>query len=178
MKEPGVQELYGLGDRYLLRVEHRSGQGAEFPLAVWVQAFVYPDPGLLVEPVLPDAGGSAVRAGSGDDGVDEGDLGLAPLPVLFVEPFGYGLFGEGSQLPRFRRKRRFGGPGLLFVHVWRFRQKRGRRPKPPSLEKAPARLRALDADSFGSAPSLYIEGTVRPSRANKSLHINYINRCH
>ena len=78
----------------------------------------------------------------------------------------YGLFGEGSQLPRFRRKRRFGGFGLLFVRVWRFRQKRGRRPKPPSLEKAPARLRALDADSFGSAPSLYIKGAIYPSRAN------------
>ena len=97
--EKVVQELYGLGNRYLLRIEHRSGQGAEFPLAVWVQAFVYPDPGLLAEPVLSDAGGSAVRAGFGDDGVDEGDLGLAPRPVLFVEPFGDGLFGEGSQLP-------------------------------------------------------------------------------
>ena len=40
-----------------------------------------------------------VRAGFGDDGVDEGDLGLAPRPVLFVEPFGDGLVGEGSQLP-------------------------------------------------------------------------------
>lgn len=43
------------------------------------------------------------------------------------------------------------------------------RPKPPSLEKAPARLRALDADSYGSAPSLCTKGTAHPSRANKSL---------
>ena len=129
--------------------------------------------GPIAEPVLSDAGGSAVRAGSGNDGVDEGDLGLAPRPVLFVEPFGDGLFGEGSQLPRFRRKRRFGGLGLLFVHVWRFRRKRGRRPKPPSLEKAPARLRALDADSFGSAPSLFIKGTAHPLHANKSFIYKY-----
>ena len=40
-----------------------------------------------------------MRAGFGDDGVDEGDLGLAPRPVFFFEPFGDGLVGEGSQLP-------------------------------------------------------------------------------
>lgn len=73
-------------------------RGGEFAPAAWVQAFVYPDPGLLAEPVLSDPCGSAVRAGFGGDGVDEGDLGPAPRLVLFVKPFGDGLFGERAEL--------------------------------------------------------------------------------
>ena len=164
--EQVVQELDRLRDRYLLGVEDGPGQGIELPSAVGVHAFVYAYPGPFVEPVLPESRGPAVGARFGDERVDEGDFLRGPRPVLFVEPFDDGLVGEGAKLLGFRRKRRFRGLGLLSVHGWRFRRKRGRRPKPPSLEKAPARLRALDADSFGSAPPLYSERPTYPSRAN------------
>ena len=70
--EKVVQELDGLGYRYLLRIEDDPGQRPEFP--------------------------AAVRAGFGDDGVDEGDFLLRPRPVLLAEPFGDGLGGERAEL--------------------------------------------------------------------------------
>ena len=166
--EQMVQEFDGLGNRYLFRVEDGPGQRAELPAAVRVQAFVYADSGLFAEPVLPESGGPAMGARFGDDRVDEGDLLPGPAPMLFVEPFDDGLVGERTQFRGCRRKRRYRGLGFL-LHVWRFRRKRGRRPKPPSLEKAPARLRALDADSFGSAPPLNSGRPIYPSRANLSF---------
>ena len=161
-----VQELDGLGDGYLLGIEDGSGQRSELAAAVWVQAFVDADSRPFAESVLSESGRSAMGARFRDDRVDERDFLFRPAPVLFPEPFGDGLVGERAKLVGFRRKRRFGGLGLAFLHIWRFRQKKGRRPKPPSFEKAPAHLRALDAGSLGPTPPLYSDYAIYPLRAN------------
>ena len=153
--EDVVKELYRLGYRYLLGVEYRAREGAELPSAARIQALVYADARPFAEAVFADLGRSAVRAGRRDQGIDEGHLRGASLPMLLLEPFHDRLVGERDELRRTCRKRRFRGLGFASFHFWRFRRKRGRRPKPPSLEKAPARLRALDSGSFGPATPLY-----------------------